>query len=633
MRAKFLFTACFLPVLLAQQPVWAATDAPVVIKKNFSAAPATANRPTTGRGDQFNFFDSLFGGSKRKFVIEDVPDGPVVSNSNPDAGFEAYQPEKRLPLVDTSLSGASFFEKLSPEVLATLRDETTPISVRAAEKAAILGFYANRGFKPVWVSPQEGITANGRAVLAHLATADDEGLEPGDYLPVGLSGFTDDGKSLIGNEPALGRADVAITAMLVRYANELHSGRVLPKRLSGYYDIDPPTADLTLLIEDAAKATDPVSVLAAAAPVHPQYQVLKSELARQREVAKSEPEPIPEGPRVKLGQKDPRIPVLRERMLEGGFLTTAPESWKLEATADAALDEPLSEALKAFQKKAAIKQTGNFDKATLAALNDHSATRNVERLVINLERLRWLPRDLGPRYIFANQAAFELRVMNNGVEEWQTRVIVGKPNTQTSVFNDEMEFAVINPTWGVPQSIIVKEMLPELQRDPSYLDKQGYQISDNEGNIIPSNRIDWSQFSNRVPLNVIQPSGDDNALGEVKFMFPNSHNIYMHDTPKRELFDSVVRAYSHGCVRVKDPRRFAEVVLGWTSQEVADAIASGRSQTVNLPEKLPVYLNYFTAWPQADGTIKYYDDIYNRDARLSRAFNTLVQVAEQTPAR
>ena len=632
MRAKFLFTACFLPVLLAQQPVLAATDAPVVIKQNFSAAPLPLNNTSTSRGDEFNFFGSLFGG-KRKFVIEDVPDGPVVSNSNPDAGFEVYQPEKRLPLADLGLSGANLFVKLSTDVLAALRDEATPIQVRAAEKAAILGFYANRGFKPVWVSPEEGITTNGRAVLAKLAAAGEEGLEPSDYLPTGLSGFTDDGKSLTGNDAALGRADVAITAMVVRYVNELHSGRVLPKRLSGYYDIDPPAADLTLLIEDAAKAADPLSVLAASAPTHPQYQAFKSELARLREVAKSEPEPIPEGPRVKLGQKDPRIPVLRERMLEGGFLATAPESWKLEATADAALDEPLSQALKAFQKKAAIKVTGNFDKATLAALNGDSATRNVERLVINMERLRWLPRDLGTRYIFANQAAFELRVMNNGAEEWQTRVIVGKPNTQTSVFNDEMEFAVINPTWGVPQSIIVKEMLPELQRDPGYLERQGFQVSDNEGNIIPSSRIDWSQFSNRVPLNVIQPAGDDNALGEVKFMFPNTHNIYMHDTPKRELFEKEERAFSHGCVRVKDPRRFAEVVLGWTSEEVADAIESGRSQTVNLPEKLPVYLHYFTAWPQADGSIKFYDDIYNRDARVSRAFNSLVQVAEQTPAR
>ena len=175
MRAKFLFTACFLPVLLAQQPVWAATDAPVVIKKNFSAAPATANRPTTGRGDQFNFFDSLFGGSKRKFVIEDVPDGPVVSNSNPDAGFEAYQPEKRLPLVDTSLSGASFFEKLSPEVLATLRDETTPISVRAAGIIAHTahfthdGAVANAGEFHIGEIHVDGFASRVLAFLGHIA--------------------------------------------------------------------------------------------------------------------------------------------------------------------------------------------------------------------------------------------------------------------------------------------------------------------------------------------------------------------------------------------------------------------------------------------------------------------------------
>jgi L,D-transpeptidase YcbB len=633
MRSRFLLTACFLPVLLGQPAAIAATDAPPVVRKNFSAAPDEPTQASPKRIGEGGIFGGLFGGNKRKFIIEDVPDGPVVSNSNPDAGFEAYKPEKRLPLADASLSGANFFVKLSTDVLEALRDETTPIEVRAAEKAAILGFYANRAFKPAWVSPEEGITASGRAVLAKLAAASEEGLDPRDYLPVGLSGFTDDGQSLKSDHAALGRADVAITAAAVRYANELHSGRVLPKRLSGYYDIDPPTPDLTLLIEDAAKAVDPVSVLAAAAPVHPQYQVFKAELARLRELVKSEPAPIADGPRVKLGQKDTRIPALRERLLAEGFITTAPESWKLEAEGDAALDQPLSDALKAFQKKAAIKETGNFDKATLAALNGNSASRNVERLVINMERLRWLPRDLGPRYIFANQAAFELRVMNNGAEEWQTRVIVGKPYTQTSVFNDEMEFAVINPTWGVPQSIIVKEMLPELQRDPSYLERQGFQVSDNEGNIIPSSQIDWSQFSNRVPLNVIQPAGDDNALGEIKFMFPNTHNIYMHDTPKRELFDSQVRAYSHGCVRVKDPRRFAEVVLGWTSEQVADAIASGRSQTVNLPAKLPVYLQYFTAWPEADGSIKYFDDIYNRDARLSRAFTSLVQIAEQEVVR
>ncbi|MDP4823693.1 MAG: L,D-transpeptidase family protein, partial [Aestuariivirgaceae bacterium] len=607
---------------------FAATDAPVVIKKNFSAARPDAVSAGPKRNGDGSFFGGLFG-TKPKFVIEDVPDGPAVSSSNPEQGFDVYKPEKRLPLADPSLSGASPFVKLSGDVLEVLRDETTPIEVRAAEKAAILGFYANRSFKPAWVSREQGITPQGRAVLAKLATAGEDGLEARDYLPTGLSGFTDDGASLKDNDAALARADVAITAMAARYAHELHSGRIVPKRLSGYYDIDPPKADLEALLNEAALAGDPAAVLAAASPVHPEYAIFKAELARQRELAKFEREPIPDGPRVKPGQKDPRIALLRQRMLAEAFILVPPESWEQETQGNAVLDKTLSDALKALQTKAGLKVTGALDKATVSAINGDSALRNADLLVVNMERLRWLPRDLGPRYIFANQAAYELRVMNNGAEEWRTRVIVGRPTTQTTVFNDEMEVAVINPTWGVPQSIIVKEMLPELRRDPGYLDRQGFQVSDNKGNIIPSSRIDWSQFSNRVPLNVVQPAGGENALGEIKFLFPNSHNIYMHDTPNRKLFEKDQRAFSHGCVRVQDPRRFAEIVLGWDGEKIASAIASRRSQTVPLPEKLPVYLHYFTAWPAADGTIQYHEDIYNRDARLGRAFNTLVQVAAQ----
>jgi murein L,D-transpeptidase YcbB/YkuD len=195
-----------------------------------------------------------------------------------------------------------------------------------------------------------------------------------------------------------------------------------------------------------------------------------------------------------------------------------------------------------------------------------------------------------------------------------------------------MEYVEINPTWTVPYSIATSEMLPKLKRNPSAY-AGDYEVF-KDGKLTSWSGINWNNYGRgNFPFTFRQKAGPKNALGKVKFMFPNTHNIYMHDTPKRELFDSTVRAYSHGCVRVKDPRRFAEIVLGWTGEQVADAIASGRSQTVNLPEKLPVYLHYFTAWPQADGTIKYYDDIYNRDARLNRAFNTLVQVAEQTLAR
>src|SRR4029079_12667926 len=210
-----------------------------------------------------------------------------------------------------------------------------------------------------------------------------------------------------------------------------------------------------------------------------------------------------------------------------------------------------------------------------------------------------------------NQAAYELRVMDGGNEIWRTKVIVGKPNTQTFAFHDEIEMVVFNPSWGVPQSIIKNEMLPNLRRDPSYLDLLGYRVITSSGKIVRSSAIDWwSVGGGVIPLSVQQPPSDDNALGEIKFLFPNKHDIYMHDTPTKPLFEKAARAFSHGCVRVENPRRFGEILLGWTADKIADKIDSGVSETVKLPHKVPVHLTYFTAWPNADGTIAYYDDVY-----------------------
>jgi L,D-transpeptidase YcbB len=210
--------------------------------------------------------------------------------------------------------------------------------------------------------------------------------------------------------------------------------------------------------------------------------------------------------------------------------------------------------------------------------------------------------------------------MDHGREAWRSRVIIGKPDTQTFAFHDEIETIVFNPSWGVPQSIIKNEMLPLLWKDPSYLDRMGYRVIDKSGQIVHSSAVDWWSVGGKViPYSVQQPPSDDNALGEIKFLFPNRHDIYMHDTPTKPLFEKPVRAYSHGCVRVEDPRRFGEVLLGWNAEEIAAKIESGRSESVKLPHKVPVHLTYFTAWPEADGRITFYDDVYSRDQRMERA--------------
>jgi murein L,D-transpeptidase YcbB/YkuD len=247
----------------------------------------------------------------------------------------------------------------------------------------------------------------------------------------------------------------------------------------------------------------------------------------------------------------------------------------------------------------------------------------VAKLILNMERMRWLPRDLGRRHILVNEAASELQLVDGNSVTWSTKVIVGKPDTQTYVFSDQMETVVLNPYWNVPKSIVTHEMLPRLSEDPYYLDDNGYEVLDAQGQRISSAAVDWWSYGEVIPFDVRQPPGNDNALGRIKFLFPNSHDIYMHDTPTKKLFAKATRAFSHGCIRVEDPRKLAEYVLGWDRSRIDEAIATGQNADIKLPTPLPVHLNYFTAWPDANGNIAYYPDIYKRDAQLEKALSTV----------
>jgi murein L,D-transpeptidase YcbB/YkuD len=292
------------------------------------------------------------------------------------------------------------------------------------------------------------------------------------------------------------------------------------------------------------------------------------------------------------------------------------------------LDPPLVRALKAFQRESNLKVTGAVDTPTIKVLNTHTEKQDMLRLIANIERLRWLPRELGERHIFVNQAAFELRVVDKEQTLWRTNVVVGKPETQTAAFHDQLETVVFNPPWGVPPSIVTNEMLPILWRDPSYLDRQGFKVYDQKGNVVKSRSIDWTQYGENPPFAIQQPPGDDNALGELKFLFPNSHAIYMHDTPSRSLFSKPVRAFSHGCVRVENPRELARIVLGMSLDKIGKRIASGKSETLATPRKLPVHLVYFTAWPGDNGKVNFYGDIYGRDAAMTEVI-TVMRLAQR----
>ena len=362
-------------------------------------------------------------------------------------------------------------------------------------------------------------------------------------------------------------------------------------------------------------------------PKHLSYEMMKAELAKLR-TSKTKPayEKIAEGKSVKAGKSDPRISIVRDRMQDLGFLSSA-ESY-VEPEFANTLDTDLSAALKKFQKSVKLRQTGILDLATVKNLNRDTSQKDIQRLIYNMERLRWLPKNLGTRFVFVNQPAFEVRVMDHGKEVWRSNVIVGKPLNQTAAFHDEMETVVFNPSWGVPQSIIVNEYLGKLRRDPSYLDRLGFKVIAPNGKIIPSRAINWSAYGNRPPFGVQQPPGEGNALGELKFLFPNEHDIYMHDTPTKNLFAESTRAFSHGCIRVQNPREFATVLLGWDRAKVDEETNSRQSQSVALSQKVPVHITYFTAWPDSSGKINYFNDIYERDEAMGKALASLASARE-----
>jgi murein L,D-transpeptidase YcbB/YkuD len=245
-----------------------------------------------------------------------------------------------------------------------------------------------------------------------------------------------------------------------------------------------------------------------------------------------------------------------------------------------------------------------------------------------MERMRWLPRDLGKRHILVNQTAFRLRLYDDSEIVHTANVVIGKRSHSTPVFSEVMEHIVLNPYWNVPRSIATKEMLPQLAQDPAYLARQGYEVFEMDGrkaSRIDSAGVSWWQVGRQTfNYQIRQPPGRSNALGRLKFMFPNRFNIYLHDTPSKSLFSRSSRAFSHGCVRLQNPQRLAEILLGWdkgwNAHKISRMVDSGRNQAIFLDKKIPIYLTYLTAWVDDDGEVAYLDDVYGRDPALMRAF-------------
>lgn len=516
--------------------------------------------------------------------------------------------------------------------------------------AAVEAFYA-KNTAPLWVD-REDVSERARAVIALLEKAADYGLDPADYrIPVPslvtssvsdapkpqteaasvTPGATDAPAAQPAPSAAVQLADdhqkqlmqfeVALSAKAVLFAQDMARGRIDPNRISEYHDLKRRDVNLSTILPSLQGSADAAATLEAMAPKSPQFLALKAELARVRSEAATETKTVqvPDNLKLKPGESNADLAKVIAAIQHRGSDALKTQHSSVFASYQNTPDyaPELVEVVKGFQKEVGLKADGVIGPATLRAMTGHTSGDKVEKLIVAMEQSKWLPDDLGSRYVFINQPAFRVYYHQNGQEQFSMRVVVGSPSHQTFFFRDEIETVELNPYWGVPQSIIVNEMLPKLRQDPSYLDRMGYQV-EVSGRAVSSTAVDWRGSTQAI--SVRQPPSSDNALGELKILFPNSHAIYMHDTPQKSFFQRDMRALSHGCVRLAEPRKMAAAVLGITEQELGTKIAQGKNQAIQVPQKFPVYVAYFTAWPNKDGQVEYFDDVYKRDAAVEKAF-------------
>ncbi|QYA08584.1 murein L,D-transpeptidase [Agrobacterium larrymoorei] len=524
--------------------------------------------------------------------------------------------------VDTSKFGPAF---------AGAKLSATPEIAKALEA------YYTGNANPIWVTNGD-INERASAVLAFFETVGDSGLNPTDYSISAPSqdvtaSITDQAQAEVQTvsvtkaetkpaSPAMMQFELALSAKVLAYVQDTTRGRVDPNKLSGYHDFKRKTVNLSPVLKLSSMSPDITAYLRSREPSNPEYQALKAELVKLHNEDKSGEGKVvvPNDLVLKPGENNPEVAnvvkAIEHRSSDTFKTQHAATFSSYQHTPEYTPD--LVDLVKAFQSENGLKPDGVIGRATVRAMTGDSNEAKIAKLEVAMEQVRWLPADLGDRFVFINQPAFMAYYHNEGKEDFGMKVVIGSKTNQTYFFQDEIETVEFNPYWGVPQSIIVNEMLPKLRNDPSYLDRLGYEVSVN-GRAVSSSSVNWYGSTNAI--SVRQPPSSDNALGDLKILFPNAHAIYMHDTPAKSFFNRDMRALSHGCIRLVDPRRMAAAVLGTTLDNVNKQIASGQNRAVQVPTKIPVYVSYFTAWPDKDGKVQYFDDVYDRDSYVMKAFD------------
>jgi murein L,D-transpeptidase YcbB/YkuD len=536
----------------------------------------------------------------------------ATSESKPDTATESAKTEGKPEAEPTKAAAAPSPVTVDTQAAVALNELITGKRLdhfisRKDDRAGAEQFYKEHGNKPIWTS-NGAVNARAEAAIAYLRQVDTVGLEPNDYaIPDLASSATPE---------AIAEYELKLTASVLAYARDAEIGRIHFTRVDGdiSFKLDPP--DPASVLAKLADASDVSAALDSYNPPQQAFKALKEKLAEVRanggHIVKPKEEinpgadvKVPSGKILSQGMKDQRVIALRKRLNVDG------------AKDNTLYDEAVSEAVKAFQTGADLTADGSVGPNTLAALNGEKvkarrpAANPVDTILVNMERWRWLPRKLGNDnndYVVENTPDFTLSLFHHGKLYWKTKIVVGKPGKETPMLTADMKYITVNPTWNVPPSIIENEYLPAMMQDPTVLDRYGLKIyQDRDGTV-----------------HIYQPPGAGNALGRIRFNFPNKFLVYQHDTPDKYLFKREKRAYSHGCMRVENPLEYGEKILSlalpeknYTKAKLESMFGSSEIN-IDLPKPIPVHLTYQTAFVDADGKLQLRDDVYGRDAKMIR---------------
>ncbi|PZQ99421.1 MAG: murein L,D-transpeptidase [Cereibacter sphaeroides] len=501
---------------------------------------------------------------------------------------------------------------IAPQVSLASEAQTTAfrqaVAEAAAEDEALAAFYRDNDYQAIWTDADD--SARRGALLTALSHADDHALPVNRYDPDQLVGALRSAWS----ERDRGRIEVRMSRAFLDYARDVQTGALMPAKVDAGILREVPVRDRREQIAAFSKA-DPVAYLQALPPRTPEYALLMRErLLLQKRIADGGWGPTVSSKSLQPGDFGQAVVQLRDRLVAMGMMGQ---------TASQDYDGPLIRAVQQFQYLHGLATDGVAGADTVQEINV-SPEQRLKSVVVAMERERWMNIDRGDRYIWVNLPDFSTRIVDHGKITFQTRSVIGKndPDRRTPEFSDQMEYMVVNPSWNVPRSITTKEYLPLLKSNPN---AAGHlKIVDRNGRVVPRSQINFAAYTARnFPYSMRQPPSDGNALGKVKFMFPNVNNIYLHDTPQKELFTQPVRAYSHGCIRLNDPFDFAYALLAVQSDDpqglFSQHLKTDVETVIKLDVPVPVHLVYFTAYPTAKGQMTYRRDVYGRDARIFEA--------------